>query len=182
MVTDALDRGRAAFAREAWAEAYAALSEADRAGVLGPEDLDLLATSAYLIGDDEAAAETLSRAHHGFLQRGDSIRAARSAFWLAFLLIDRPTRRAQAGGWLARAQRLIDDSGRACAERGFLLCALSHQRVSAGDLAGAHEGFTSAAEIGVQFGDLELIGFARHGMGRTLLKPRSGVRGTGDAG
>jgi hypothetical protein len=44
----AVDRGRAAFAREAWAEAWQALSDADAASPLEPEDLEQLSTAAYL--------------------------------------------------------------------------------------------------------------------------------------
>src|SRR5690606_30020693 len=38
--------------------------------------------------------------HAAFLDRGEPVKAARSAFWLAFVLLDRPSQRAQAGGWL----------------------------------------------------------------------------------
>ena len=37
-----------------------------------------------------------------FLERGDATRAARSAFWLAFAMLDKPDQQAQASGWLAR--------------------------------------------------------------------------------
>ena len=46
---DARDRGRKSFTRQAWEEAYARLSAADSEVPLEPEDLDRLATAAFLI-------------------------------------------------------------------------------------------------------------------------------------
>ena len=54
----ALARGRECFARRAWADAFAELSAADREARLEPEDLERLATAAYLIGSDEAVSYT----------------------------------------------------------------------------------------------------------------------------
>ena len=48
----ALARGRAAYARRAWREAYDALGAADRSTELEAEDLQLLATSAALTRQD----------------------------------------------------------------------------------------------------------------------------------
>ena len=107
--TEVLSRGRAAFDREAWHEAYELLTEADRRSPLAPEDLDRLATAAYLVGEEAVSAEVRTRAHTAFLTRGDTPRAARSAFWLAFTAIDRPNQQAVASGWLARVRRLLDD-------------------------------------------------------------------------
>ena len=46
----ALERGREAFQRKAWAESYRLLQAAEREAALEPEDLERLATAAYLIG------------------------------------------------------------------------------------------------------------------------------------
>ncbi len=43
-----LDRGRTAFARQAWGDAYAQLKAADREAALEPEDLERLAIAAHL--------------------------------------------------------------------------------------------------------------------------------------
>jgi hypothetical protein len=43
-----LDRGRAAFRRQAWGDAYAQLTAADREAALEPEDLERLAIAAQL--------------------------------------------------------------------------------------------------------------------------------------
>ena len=42
------DRGRASFGRQAWGDAYAQLTAADREAALEPEDLERLAIAAQL--------------------------------------------------------------------------------------------------------------------------------------
>ena len=54
-----LDRGRESFGRQAWADAYAQLSEADRRVRLEAEDLERLATAAYLVGREVESADGL---------------------------------------------------------------------------------------------------------------------------
>ncbi|HEX6695497.1 MAG TPA: hypothetical protein VF080_01840, partial [Solirubrobacteraceae bacterium] len=61
---DILDRGRESYGRHAWGDAVAALSAADAASPLEPDDLVLLATAAYLIGRDDESTGLLERAHH----------------------------------------------------------------------------------------------------------------------
>jgi DNA-binding CsgD family transcriptional regulator len=167
--TAALARGRDAFAREAWLEAYEQLLAAEGATPLDPEDLDLLATAAFLVGEDTACTDALTRAHQGFLERGHPIRAARCAVWLAFAMFERPAVQAQATGWAARARRLFDECATDCAERGFLLCAEAFLKVRANDAAGAGALFAQAVEVGARFKDRDVLALARHGQGRMLL-------------
>ena len=124
---DALDRGRESFGRRAWGDAYAQLSAADRESPLEPEDLERLATAAYLVGRDDDSADVWTRAHHACLRRGSVERAARCAFWLAFGLLLKGEL-ARGGGWLARARRLLDDGQQDCVEQGYLLCPVALQR------------------------------------------------------
>lgn len=74
---DALDRGRESFGRRAWGEAFAELREADRVDPLAPDDVERLATAAYLAGRDEDSVELWERAHRELLGAGDVLRAAR---------------------------------------------------------------------------------------------------------
>ena len=62
-VSGELARGRQCYAASAWADAFALLSQADKAVPLGVADLELLATSAYLIGQDGVFLDALDRAH-----------------------------------------------------------------------------------------------------------------------
>ena len=108
--SEAVARGRAAFERQAWAEAYRELSLANQEISLEPADLDRFAT-AYLVGEESVSADARARAHASFVERGELIPAARSAFWLGYALISEPAQRAHANGWLARARRLLDECG-----------------------------------------------------------------------
>src|SRR6266702_4785507 len=134
--TNALDRGRGAFARRAWADAYSGLSAADHEVPLSPEDLERLAVAAYLAGRDDDGAGILARAYHERLHLGDAPRAARCAFWLGFTLLHRGEL-ARGGGWLARARRLLDDGDLDCIEQGYLLLPAALQSMAGGDAATA---------------------------------------------
>jgi DNA-binding CsgD family transcriptional regulator len=165
---DALDRGRESFRRRAWRDAYALLSAADRETPLEPEDLERLATAAYLVGRDDDCADIWTRAHHELLSRGDVARAARCAFWLTFGLLLRGEM-ARAGGWLVRTRRLLDDRQQDCVEQGYLLVPVAVQALFGGDAATASTTFGQAAEIGVRFGEPDLMAFAQLGRGQALL-------------
>jgi DNA-binding CsgD family transcriptional regulator len=165
---DALARGRESYARRAWGEAYVQLSVADGEAPLEPDDLERLATAAYLFGKDPD--DIWARAHHEFLNSGDREAAARCAFWLAFGLLDRGDA-VRGGGWISRAQRLLDDDGKHdCALQGYLLLPVAIRRVVEGDAAAAYSTFTQAGEIGDRFHDNDLVAAACHGRGRALIR------------
>ena len=73
-----LERGRTSFERRAWLDAYTALSDADRVEPLEASDLDLLATSASLIGRMDEYLALLERAHLAHVESGDNLAAARA--------------------------------------------------------------------------------------------------------
>ena len=54
---------------------------------LGAEDLELLATSAYMLGRDDDVLSALERAHHAYVGSGDAPRAVRCGFWLGINLV-----------------------------------------------------------------------------------------------
>ena len=163
-----LARGREAAGRLAWAEAYAALSLADASSSLSAEDLELLATAAYLVGQVEDCLRALQRAQQLHAEAGESRRAARCAFWLAFHL-GSAGELAQAGGWLARANRLLEHAPPDCAERGLLLLSLAVQHIGT-DYAAAAEESARAAGIGRDAGDADLVALALHVQGRALVR------------
>jgi DNA-binding CsgD family transcriptional regulator/tetratricopeptide (TPR) repeat protein len=165
----ALDRGRQLYRQRAWADAYQALSLADRETPLEAEDLDLLAMAAYLTGRDDEYLSTLERAHHAHFSAGQCARAVRSAFWLGFHLLMRDET-GRATGWFGRAQRLLERDARECAERGYLLTPVVEQRLAAGDFEAAYAAAGDAAAIGERCGDPDLIACARHQQGRIRLQ------------
>jgi DNA-binding NarL/FixJ family response regulator len=174
-----LDDARAAFARGAWADAFRSFKAIDAEAPLSADDLDQWATAAALIGEHPAAVDARTRAHAGYLDRGDLIRAANSAFWLGFLTSDRPDQQAQSGGWFARARRLVEDAGVPCVEQGWLMGAAAHQRVMQNDLPGAYAAFLEARDVGRRFQDRDLISMATYGQGRALLQLKRTAEGIG---
>jgi DNA-binding CsgD family transcriptional regulator len=165
---DTLDQGRESFGRQAWAVAFAQLSAVDREAPLAPDDLERLATAAYLVGRDADSTDIWTRAHHEFLARGDVERAARCAFWLAWVLLNKGEL-VRGGGWVARARRLLDDGQRDCVEQGYLLWGVAARSIFEGDSTSACATFARAVEIGERFGDQDLVTLARVGQSRALL-------------
>jgi DNA-binding CsgD family transcriptional regulator/tetratricopeptide (TPR) repeat protein len=163
-----LDRGRAYFARRAWSAAHRQLTAAQERVPLDVEDLERLAVAAYLIGRDDESTEIWARAHGESVRQGTSLRAARSAFWMAFTLLMRGET-ARGGGWLARAQKLVEEAGGDCAERGYLLVPAGLERLEARDAAGALAAFVEATEIGERFDDPDLLTLGTLGRGQALL-------------
>ena len=168
-VDDALARGREAAGRLAWADAFTALSLADRVTALAGEDLELLATAAYLLGRVEDCLGALRRAQRLHAERGDRRRAARCAFWLAFHLINQGEH-AQASGWLARAHRLLEHEPPETAEGGYLLVPVALGQVVAGDYGAAERTAARAGAIGRRAADGDLVALALSIHGRAMLR------------
>ncbi len=167
-VPDELARGRQCYAASAWAEAFASLSQADKEVPLNAADLELLATSAYLVGQDGVFLDALDRAHGAYLSAGETTCAARCAFWLGLsLLFMGETGRGT--GWLAGARRLIEGETADCAERGYLLLPTAEQLLGADDYDTAYATAADAVEIGDRFGEADLVSCARHLQGRALM-------------
>jgi DNA-binding CsgD family transcriptional regulator len=164
-----VERGRDAYTRRAWTEAYDALAAADEAQALAPEDLERLAWSAALTGRDDELLRALERLHGIELEAGRCLRAARFAFWLSFRLFAMGER-ARASGWIARAQRLIEREGKDCVEQGYLLLPAFRQRIMTGDAEGAHALAVQAAAIGERFHDADLTAFSTMLMGQARLR------------
>ncbi|MDP9807942.1 DNA-binding NarL/FixJ family response regulator/TolA-binding protein [Rhizobium tibeticum] len=167
--TDQLALGREAYERSAWDDAYRRLSVADEASPLGVEDLERLAMAAYLAGREVSYLHALERTHHAYLDAGNSLRAARAAFWLGLRMAFRGEA-GRATGWFGRAHRLLQREGKACAEEGYLLLPSAEQQLEAGASEAAYATATRAAEIGDQFGDGDLSACARHVQGRVLIQ------------
>jgi DNA-binding CsgD family transcriptional regulator len=163
---DQLDRGRAAYTRRAWREAHAALSAAEP---LGAEDLERLATAAYMLGRDDEYVELLERAHHEHLRGGERLRAARCAFWIAIdLNILGATSRAT--GWIGRARRLVESEPRESVERGYLQLHRMLELEAAGDHEAAVELGAETVALGERLGDPDLFALAAQDLGILLIE------------
>ena len=173
---DALARGRTSYARRAWEDARASLVRADRALPLGAEDLELLATSAFMVGLMDDFLSVLERAHHAHLDVGEPLRAVRCAFFLGVNLALRGEM-GHAAGWFGRGQRLVEREGRDCVESGYLLMPVAMQNEAAGDYEAAFAVAAVAAEAGERFGDADLLSLAVHTQGLALIRQGQVVEG-----
>ena len=166
--TDAGPPGIDAFEHQAWGDAYAQLSAADRRAALDPDGLQRLAVAAHLVGEEEPSADAWERAHRALLERGEVARAVRCAFWLGLGLVFRGEE-ARGGGWLARARRLLDGTGQELVEEGYLLVPDGLIALEQGDTAGAHALFGDAVRLAERFAERDLLAMARLGQGQALI-------------
>ncbi len=151
-----------------WREEFAELKAADQKAPLDAEGLVRLATAAMLAGEETQFAALLQRAHNAFLNERKPEQAARAAINLAMFQLN-AGQAAQAGGWISRANRLLDDGRRDCVESGYLQIPLALQRLRAGDHARADGAFARAVEMAERFGDADLLAMGRLGQGTSLI-------------
>ncbi len=166
---DPLERGREAYARRAWVEAYESLSNVDEVASLGADDLELLATAAYMVGLEDDFVSALERAHHSYLDAGETLPAVRCAFWIGLKLALRGAM-APASGWFGRAQRLLEREDRDCVEEGYLVLPLVVEQAASGDWKSVSATAAQAAKVGERFGDRDLLALAMHEHGHALVR------------
>jgi len=168
-IAEQLARGREAFDTRSWERAHACLAAADQASPLEPEDLETLATAAYLTGRHEPCTDLWVRAHRGYVSRGDPEQAAGCAYWLAFTLVNRGEF-ALAAGWVSRGVELLDIGTRDCVQRGYLLMLTGIQALMQGDAERALPTILQVRAIADRFADADLTVLSRLGHGQTLLE------------
>jgi tetratricopeptide (TPR) repeat protein len=142
-----LNRAHGAAAQGDWQQAYDLLAEADASGLLGPDDLPLFAEVAYAAGHLDVTIEAWERAHSMCLQAGDQVAAAGAAVRVAMHLLFDTALMAPVRGWLARAERLLDDRDETPAHA-WLAVVRNYERMLTGDLQGAREWARRAIEVG----------------------------------
>ncbi len=167
--SDEREQGRESFAHGAWKDAYESLSRADQAAPLGAEDLELRATSAFMLGRLDDFLSVIERAHHAYLGAGDPLRAARCGFYLGVNLTIRGEM-GRATGWFGRAQRLVEREGRDCVEQGYLLLPVAMQHLATGGYETASVAAAEATATGERFRDADLLALAVHTQGQILIK------------
>jgi pimeloyl-ACP methyl ester carboxylesterase/tetratricopeptide (TPR) repeat protein len=165
---DHLARGRAAFARTAWREAYDDLSTADATAKLEAEDLERLAEAAWWVSNGTACVRARERAYRRYLQRGEPRPAAAVALALAEDHFHRLAR-SVGQGWLRRAERHLegfpDESERGWLYRLRLVIALETERRPEEAMKyGDH-----ALEIARRVGDTDLEALVLQDQGRVLV-------------
>jgi ATP/maltotriose-dependent transcriptional regulator MalT len=162
---DVLLQAREAYERRDW---VLALDRLRGAGDLAAEDSMALATSAYLLGNVDEAVRALQAGYQDRIRNGDSLGAARFASWLGLLLNARGES-AVGGGWVARAQRLLESETEDVVERGYLLAHEFFQQLGRGDLARAAETAARVVETGRRFNEHDLIAQGLMMQGRMMI-------------
>ena len=164
-----VERGRAAVAARAWEDAFHALEAAHREGLLDNAGMEQLVLSAGLTGRDGELVGLLEELHRRYMQAGDCRAAARAAFWLCMRL-NGLGESGKANGWLTRAQRILEQDGSDCVEKGFLLLPVANRSLMTGDLETAIATSETASAIGERFGEPDLVALARGVLGRALVR------------
>jgi DNA-binding CsgD family transcriptional regulator len=162
-----LERGRECHGRRAWGDAYHSLKCADGDGALDADDLDRLATAAYLTGRDLEFMQILERVHRLHVEADDRPRAARSAFWLALMCMLRGEN-GRSSAWTARGQRLVEE--RDCVERGYLAIAVAEHQLREGLSEAACATAGQVVVLAEAFRDADLMAAAHHARGRALIQ------------
>ncbi len=167
--TSQLREGRDAFGQRSWKVAYSALGAAHEADALEVDDLQRLAVASFLVGDEDTFVKSLQEAHQRSVDADRPADAARYAFWVGFHFANRGEG-SLAGGWFARAARLVEHAGEECAVRGYLLIPVARQALMSGDPAEAARVASQAVDVAERFGDGDLLAIALYVQGRALLR------------
>jgi DNA-binding NarL/FixJ family response regulator len=151
--TEAVDQvaqGEQALLSARWSEARG-LFESALAVSSSPRALDGLGRALWWMGETGEALSTRARAYSAFRRKGYIGEAARVALWLSLEHAATPGHEAIAGGWLSRAERLLD--GRSSSELGWLALARSGLESDPVRMAVHAE---KALSLAKEFGDAEL--------------------------
>jgi ATP/maltotriose-dependent transcriptional regulator MalT len=144
--------------------------------MLDADDLELLATATFLRGDVEACLDALRRAYQLHLDAGSPRRAMRCVIWLVFHLSNQGNF-AQASGWLARGERLLEREPPDCVERGYVVLFSAFRGIVSGDFASTVILSEQAADIGRRGGEPDLVALALNLQGRALIYESEPTRG-----
>lgn len=153
----------------AWATGYESLTDADGSAPLDAEDLELLAMSAFMLGYRDEYAGGYERAYRAYMERGETLDAARCARVLC-VYHEELGQAGHALGWYTRACRLLERVGRDCVERGYLLFPVILRHEAAADFEAARSTAAEAVAIGERFDEADLIALALQEQGRILFR------------
>jgi len=163
-----LEEGRAHYTERSWASCVRALTDADRAEPLSPDDLVLLSIASYLSGDDRRSIEALTRANRAFTAARRWPEVSRSAFWLAFQFAAYGDQ-AAAGGWAARLRATVEEHDLHGVEPAYLKTQEARVALDAGALDEALSLAEQVAVTGRALGDPDLETLALLTCGQVLM-------------
>ncbi|MGH2546627.1 MAG: tetratricopeptide repeat protein, partial [Actinomycetota bacterium] len=163
---DAVGAGRDALDRHAWDEAYEILTEADRAGALNGEGLELVASAAYWSAHPDETVEYLERSYAAYLEEGNRAAASMAAFRVAEqhgMRMAMP----QAQGWGAKAVRLAEEDPE-WPVHGWLAWMGGLLAWFQGDFDGAIAHYDRGLHLADRTGDRDLHAMSLHDKGHAL--------------
>ena len=161
-----IERGRDAMQRHAWAEAYEALSTADRDGSLNGEGLALLGAAAYWTARPDETVGIYERSFGAYMKEGDH----RSASMAAFRVGEQYGMRmalSQAQGWAARAVHLAEGNPE-WPVHGWLMWMHGLLAWFQGDFEAAVGHYDRALQFADRIGERDLYGMSLHDKGHAL--------------
>ncbi|MGH8872228.1 MAG: adenylate/guanylate cyclase domain-containing protein [Acidimicrobiia bacterium] len=162
-----LEEARAALGRHAWREAFDLLSKADAESELSPDGLELLAQSAWWVGQLPVSIEARERAYAAAMKIGDNASAVLAAIRLGNDNLLRNAR-SVANAWLNRAERLLQGQDESLGH-GWLASARSFYWALVGDPERSLSEAERAQDIAVRLGDRDLEAMAMSERGASLV-------------
>ena len=167
-VADALVEARASAGRQAWRAAYGAYAAVESPD-LTASDLENYGEAAWWSGKLDEAIALRERAYAAYTAEHDDLSAARMAQTISWDYDGRGAF-AVARGWLANAERLLDELPEA-PEHGWLLLIHALTAMFAeGDLERAVGLFDDAYELAKRVGSRDVQMLALSGKGRAFIK------------
>ena len=121
--------------------------QAEAHGLASAADLAILGEVAYAAGHLDVTIEAWERAYALYVAAGDTEAAAGAAVRVAMHLLFDTALMAPVRGWLARAERLLEDRGETPAGA-WLAAVRAYERMLTGDLPGARPWARQAIELG----------------------------------
>jgi tetratricopeptide (TPR) repeat protein len=165
-----LEAGRDAFGRKDWETAWQLLSEADAASPLEPVDLEKLGEAGSWTNRQEQSFPVWQRAHQSYLRADDLERAAFMALILTIQYVARMDF-AVAGGWYAKAERLLETLPESFAHGHFAFVSALFAEAS-GDWPAVRESALRVYALGCSCrdADLQALGLTFQGLAETHLE------------
>jgi tetratricopeptide (TPR) repeat protein len=143
------------------------MTEADHAGGLAPDDLEVLAQSAWWVGQQDTAREAWERAYTLHARSGHKVAAANAAAQLAFNLLGAGLP-SVLNGWVNRAERLLQGSPEQSVHA-LIAVVRGMTAFTGGDLDTAAAAGRRALDLGTTFGIPDLQAMGLHLEGRALV-------------
>ena len=116
-----------------------------------------LATAAYLLGDVDEAVRALQAGYQDRIDERGHAGCRRASPSGSACVLNIRGEMAVGGGWVARAQRLLETEPEDVVERGYLLVHEFFQHLGRGDLARAGETAARVVETGRRFTEPDLV-------------------------